>query len=51
MKFHYLLILIYDLFLFLNLYLNKLNIIITAKMDIEEENDKSIEKPSVFLKF
>ena len=40
MKFHYLLILIYDLFLFLNLYLNKLNIIITAKMDIEEENDK-----------
>ena len=38
MKFHYLLILIYDLFL--NLYLNKLNIIITAKMDIEEENDK-----------
>ena len=54
MKFHYLLILIYDLFLFffLKLYLNKLNIIIAAKMDIEdEENNKSIEKPSVFLKF
>jgi len=53
MKFHYLLILIYDLFLFFlfKIYLNKLNIIIAGKMDIEEENDKSIEKPCVFLKF
>jgi len=53
MKFHVLLILIYDYFyFFFNIIFKYIKYYYWRKMDIEEvENDKSIEKPSVFLKF